>query len=220
MIHLLYHETQQPGDQAGLSLKLNSTDAMSENHEKNDGASWSVNLVPLPQREFIIARLDYDPDTGSITWNSGHLKGKEAGCRQYRKDGSPNAIRIGFQIGDKLVQFVAHRLIYSIMEVDVPFGMVIDHEDRNPFNNRWLNMRLATHSNNLCNQSFDNRKRPQSDLPRGVYRQPSKRNPFFAKIILNGKDKYIGSFNDIDVARAAYIKAANHHYGQFAPKTQ
>lgn len=45
MLDTLYHETQQPGLNTGLPLKLNSILTMSENHKKDVGHNSKVNLI-------------------------------------------------------------------------------------------------------------------------------------------------------------------------------
>lgn len=142
-------------------------------------ASWKERLVQLPSAQDLRAILSYDPDTGALTWKKN---GREAGCKQRRGNGDPNAIRVGIQIGESLKQFVAHRLIFQIMDEEVPMGMVIDHRDGNPFNNRWVNLRLCSHGLNICNQNRIAKRK--SDLPVNVY--PNGKG-FFAKVALNGK---------------------------------
>lgn len=211
MIHLLYHEAQQPAVWCGrLSLKLNSQHDMSEDRAKNDGASWSVNLVPLPTTDYLNSRLLYYPTTGSMLWKDGNRKGKEAGCKQYRSDGSPNAIRIGFADSEgTLIQYVAHRLIFAMKSVLVPFGMVIDHWDGDPFNNKWDNLRIASHPQNLVNQKHRDR-----ELPHGVYLTASGR--YLACFSHHRKTINVGTFDTAAEARASYEAKRIQVYGDFA----
>lgn len=142
-------------------------------------ASWKEGLVPVPDRSELLAILSYDRESGSLTWKRN---GKPAGCRQYRANREPNAIRIGIQRTGRLYQFVAHRLIFQMMGEIVPEGLVIDHRDGNPFNNKWENLRLSTHHKNICNQK---RIAPRkNNIPANVY--PNGRG-FFAMVKLDGR---------------------------------
>lgn len=172
-------------------------------------ASWRDGLVPLPSLENIRSKLKYFPETGSLTW-IGRRNGKEAGCKQYRYDGSPNAIRVGVELNGRLYQYVAHRLIFFLMGIEVPFGMIIDHVDDNPFNNQWKNLRLATHSQNICNQ------RPQvgNPLPKGVIKTPA--GTFSGVIRKQGKSIYTQTFRSPSEAKAARDILAKLHHGAFA----
>jgi hypothetical protein len=172
-----------------------------------NNASWNSGLVPLPSVDYLHSRLVYNPDTGELRWRD---KNRTAGCKQFRKDGSPNAIRVGFQIGEKLVQFVAHRIIAAMMGLRIPAGMVIDHRDGDPFNNKWENIRTAKHSENLANQKAQKRA-----LPKGVFFNP-RENMFMAQLRKEGKTVFQKSFKTASLAKAARDAAAVIHHGEFA----
>ena len=90
--------------------------------------------------------------------------------------------------------------------------MVIDHLDGNQSDNRLLNLRLATQSENLFN------KRAQANSKTGVkgVSLHSLTNKWVASVRQNGKQKHLGLFDSIEEARAAYIKATDEIQGQFA----
>ncbi len=95
--------------------------------------------------------LHYDETSSTfLRWrvSIGKAKiGKEAGKFQYRKDGSKSAIRVG--LFGKLYQ--AHRVIYEMLNGEIPYGMVIDHLDGNPFNNKTSNLKVKSKENNARN---------------------------------------------------------------------
>ena len=92
---------------------------------------------PLPPLEELKEFLDYNPDTGVLTWkkqvrNSVKI-GEEAGCRQhYKRD-----TRIRISINSKL--YLAHRLAYYMYHGIDPLNNDVDHEDRNSLNNKISN---------------------------------------------------------------------------------
>jgi hypothetical protein len=115
---------------------------------------------------------------------------------------------------DGKIQFM-HRQI-----MNPPINMSIDHIDGNGLNNQKSNLRLCTHSQNMCN-----RKSWGSSIYLGV----SKRNVkykskngiiiytyFFAEICVNNKDLFLGSFKSEIEAALTYNKAAMKYHGEFA----
>lgn len=175
-------------------------------------ASWKEGLTPLPEASFLHHMFTYEPDTGRLIWNKNL---KEAGCRQKRRNGEPNAVRVGIQFGEKLVQFVAHRIIWAMMNTEpVPHGMVIDHRDGNPFNNKWGNLRLATHGKNLCNQKRVSKRK--HDLPANVY--PNGRG-FFAMVKVDGvvrRSPTVHTLSEAINSRDSLLK----EHGEFAKNVE
>jgi len=74
-------------------------------------------------------------------------------------------------------------------------GMEIDHIDRNPFNQRWYNLREVTRRQNMQNTS---RSRG------GAYKNGRR---WCATILLNNQAHRLGSFSTEKEARAAYLAA-------------
>ena len=93
-------------------------------------------------------------------------------------------------------------------------GKNYDHINRNPMDNRKLNLRFATHSENM-----KNRKRFKNNTSgiTGVYFHKNKFK-WEARISNNGKVTCLGSFNNKDEAIRARLKAELEYYGEFAPQ--
>ncbi|MBN2020335.1 MAG: HNH endonuclease [Sedimentisphaerales bacterium] len=96
--------------------------------------------------------------------------------------------------------------------VNPPPGLVVDHLNRDPLDNRLANLRPATHSQNTQNST---KKKNASSKFFGVwFHKPSGK--WCASIRYNGKSIWLGSFdNEIDAA-LAYDAAARKYYGEFA----
>ena len=93
---------------------------------------------------------------------------------------------------------------------DIPIGMIRDHANRNPLDNRRHNIRAATHRQNCHNKS---RNKNKTGSFKGVHRDGKK---YHAQICVNGKSISIGKFaSEVDAA-LAYDKAARQHFGEFA----
>ena len=97
--------------------------------------------------------------------------------------------------------------------IHIPAGMVCDHINRNGLDNRKANLRAATVSQNLCNR------------PKRTTRTRSKykglewdriQRKWKARIQLNGRKIYLGSFASEIAAARAYDAAAKKYHRNFA----
>jgi hypothetical protein len=105
-----------------------------------------ANFRPLPERDWLIEHLRYNPDTGIFLRakaGQGISSNYVAGTKVYRKDtGEPKEIVI--YVGGH--SYKAHRLAWRIMTGEDPMHLSIDHINRMPFDNRISNLRLADNS--------------------------------------------------------------------------
>jgi len=100
-----------------------------------------------------------------------------------------------------------HRII-----TDCPKGMVVDHINHNPLDNRKENLRICTSAENTRNRKI---KEGCTSKYKGViYRE--KRKKYVATIVFNRKTYNLGYYkNEIDAA-IAYNEAAIKYHGEFA----
>ena len=144
--------------------------------------------------------LHYDPSTGVLTWKergdnpqwSSRRAGKRAGSvnrKQYR----------AIKAFGKMYQ--GHRLIWLIMTGDWP-AQQIDHINGIRDDNRWVNLREVSNTENLKNRKLP---RHNTSGAMGVYDMPSGR--YRAYIGHGGKRKYLGSFDTFEEAVAARKQA-------------
>lgn len=115
-------------------------------------------INPTPSKEYLDECLDYDPNTGILTWKVRpleHFKNLR-GQRVFNTQFSGKEAFIGKDIHNAKIGWIngrfyfAHRIIWKIMTGEEP-PLVIDHKDQNPSNNRWENLREATNSQNGMN---------------------------------------------------------------------
>lgn len=149
--------------------------------------------------------LRYAPETGVLTW-------------RVRK---ANRTRIGSQAGHMVGKYMrieidgtthsVSSVAWAIMTGHWPTSQV-DHKDLNQTNNRWGNLRAATVSQNCANR----RKRSNNTSGvKGVH-QLKTNGLWRARIGVNGTRRLLGDFVEKDQAAAAYAKAANDLFGEFA----
>ena len=150
-----------------------------------------------PRRDVFEARLAYSPETGLLTWKVSQSKGRAGRIAGHvRKDGY---IIVGID-GD---HYLAHRLAWLAVYGEWP-DKFIDHVDGNPSNNRIANLRLASPAVNSQNVRVARCTSVSGVL--GV-RFRNDTGKWIAKIQVNGKRLYLGSFNSDSDAHAAYVRA-------------
>lgn len=152
--------------------------------------------------------LDYDPTTGIFVWRhrpndsrtnrifNTRYAGKVAG-KIRKKDGYV-----------RIKDYLAHRLAFMFINGPIPPGMLIDHKDRVPSNNRIVNLRLATKYQN----GYNSRSYGSSGI-KNVYRHGSS---WFVEIIANGKKHYFGIYPTIEAAAIVADRERNRLHGEFA----
>lgn len=129
----------------------------------------SENPTHLPSQEELKEHLNYNPETGIMFWKKipyyvRRVKvGDEFGCISKHKEGKYYC-KLG--VFNKHHKPLTH-FIWCYMVGQYPSkGEVIDHIDRNPLNNSWINLRIVSQQQNCSNQTT--RVETKRGLPRGV----------------------------------------------------
>jgi hypothetical protein len=141
--------------------------------------------------------VSYDPETGVFKL----LKHRHGTTRQVG-DCLGSLTRHGYlETVIEQKKYYLHRLAFLYMNGKLPDG-VIDHRNRNKSDNRWVNLVCGTQQDNMENDILP---RKHGTLGyRGVHRFKDK---FRAKIVHKGKQIHLGTFDTLEEAAAAYIKA-------------
>lgn len=87
-----------------------------------------------------------------------------------------------------------------------------DHKDRNRLNNRKENLRTATYAQNMWN------RRLKEDKVMGIVKPKKDNWKWGARIRVNCKIIWLGSFLTEEEAIIARLKAEKEYYGEFAPQ--
>jgi len=160
--------------------------------------------------------LDYDPETGELTWRHRPLElfqsetRPERECKRWngRYAGRPafTAPCLGYRQGRIFKRnYRAHRVIWLMMTGEWPTDD-IDHIDQNKSNNRWANLRAVTHRENCRNPP----RRPSNSSGHTGVCFHTASGKWRAQIGTGRGPRWLGSFAAVESAAAAYRAAAMH----------
>jgi hypothetical protein len=155
--------------------------------------------------------LTYNPHNGSFIWNVRNDARQEWNTRYAGKPAG--SLHNGYLIiSIDNTRFPAHRIAWVYMTGINPQN-VIDHIDRNPKNNKFSNLRLASVAENRMNvSSYSNSK---SGIKGVSYCQTNRK--WRTEIQANYKKTCLGWFESKELAEEAYKNASLKIHGQFSP---
>lgn len=151
--------------------------------------------------------FDYNPDTGHF------LRRRTSQGRAHAGEiagyvNSTGYVKIGI-LGSK---YLAHRLAWLYVYGEWPAND-IDHIDGCRTNNRIENLRQATRGENLQNQRKAKSHNRTGFLGvREDYRLKKSPRRFIASIVIDGKQRRLGSFYTPEDAYACYLEAKRKHH--------
>lgn len=154
-------------------------------------------------RAEIMQELKYEPETGLLRWRQNRRGVKAGNIAGYKS-------KLGYiQIGFKGSLWLAHQLAWLFVH-----GVAhaeIDHIDCNPSNNKFNNLRKATHAQNNWNKGF---RSNNTSGHRGVARCGNK---WRAYITVNKSGQiHLGRFAKKEDAIAARLEAEKRYFGEYA----
>ncbi len=149
--------------------------------------------------------LTYNHDTGAFNWKSRSDVSKSWNSRYAGKEaGTLSNGYVKITINKK--QHFAHRLAYLFMEGIAPNGE-IDHIDGDKKNNRYVNLRVVTSTQNKRNMSIP---RTNSSGLMGVrYREDKKK--WVAYISIKNRFVHLGYYASRELAHSARLEAEREH---------
>jgi hypothetical protein len=109
-----------------------------------------------------------------------------------------------------------HRIFWYLQTKKDPSHFTIDHIDQNKANNKFCNLRLATHTQQRQNVFI---YKNNTTGVRGI-RWREFRQRYEARIVFDGKRIQLGSFRTFDQAVAARQSKELELYGEFSPLHQ
>jgi len=114
----------------------------------------------------------------------------------------------------KKKSFQFHRLVYEAHNGTIPEGLFIDHIDLNSQNNNIDNLRLATRSENACNQKVKKNNLSTGYKNIGL----TKNNTYTVRIKKNKKTVYDKTFKTLEEAiinRDIQLKLIHKEFANF-----
>lgn len=175
---------------------------------------------PLPSPEVLRQLLRYEPNTGRLFWRHRPLNmfsSKKAFLAWNSRYANNLAFTTdngqGYKQGAIFKRLQkAHRVIWA-MQTGIWPDQEIDHKNNDPSDNRWQNLRLATHVENARNRGS---RAGSTSVYLGVS-WAERQKKWRAEIMISrGCRKYLGYFEDEIAAALAYDAAARAHHGEFA----
>jgi hypothetical protein len=162
---------------------------------------------PMPTTEEVRELLSYNPLTGCLVWRVTVSRTARAGSLAGTVTG---------RHGDRVVcfnrrWFPAHRLAWLIQTGEWPVSE-LDHVNCDKADNRWENLRIASHRQNSQNKGVQANNR--SGFKGVSWSKAGK--AWVAQITIDGVHKYLGLFQCKIAASAAYQAAAIESFGEFA----
>jgi hypothetical protein len=149
--------------------------------------------------------LHYNVGTGTFTWlvDRGSAKaGDTAGYLEKRG-------YLGISVDG--TNYRAHQLAWIYQTGTSPPAR-IDHINGNPADNRWVNLRAATASQNRANARLP--LNSSSGFKGVSWSKHAKK--WQAQITVRGRIRHLGYFSSPEAAHVAYFSAARAHFGAFA----
>jgi len=173
---------------------------------------------PLPDADTLRKLLDYNPETGVLTWRQRPLcrfpNLRAATSWNAKYAGKPTGNHDGYRgylwVRIEGRSYKSHRVAWLIVTGKWPSAM-IDHINNDPADNRFCNLREASRSENSRNRKLN------TDSVSGFkgVRWRAARRRWEATIRVEGKLHRLGRFDTAEEAHEAYCKAARELHGEF-----
>lgn len=159
------------------------------------------------QRRANTCQFSADGDVLTITTKNGDVILADTADYDVLKKYSWCVNKQGYAVAN--INGAATKMNRYILGVDECKGKIVDHANGNTLDNRRSNLRFASHFDNARN-----RKPSVKSLFPGI--RKTKNGRFTARITVNWKEIYIGTFDTLDEAKGARIHAEEKYHGDFA----
>lgn len=167
---------------------------MSLQEQVTQPATSEYRTIPLSQGRFAIVDAEDYEWLNQWKWTAAKSRNTFYAQRTHRGNGKRTTIFM-------------HREIMRAAN-----GVMVDHRFHDGLDNRKQNLRVSTNTQNQYNSKVSRRNKSGF---RGVSWN-SKASKWYAAIRADGKDRFLGSFDDPSIAHEAWKKAAKGLHKEFA----
>lgn len=172
----------------------------------------------LPPHDYLLESFVYTPDIGVLIWKERpeHHFNTYQGFLSFNSrfpDTVAGALsgRGYIHVKVKDGRYRAHRLIWKMVTGEEPLDE-IDHIDNDIANNRWNNLRQATHQENACNAPLS--KRNSSGYKGCSFNE--KYGLYQVDIQVNKVKHYLGRYASAEEAHQVYCDASTKLHKEFS----
>lgn len=166
-----------------------------------------MRIKELPSLSYLLETFTYNADTGELRWKVAPGNRVKAGSIA----GSPD-MKGHIQVKIKGTFFMAHRIVWFMSYGEDPKDHQVDHINRECGDNRLSNLRLATHSENICNGRVGTRN---SSGVKGVSFVPN-RKVWIGRVKVNHKMHWTKACKTLEEAESVTIELRERLHKQFA----
>lgn len=157
--------------------------------------SASIAYIELTKGQFCLVDIDDADELEKSLWHSSWDKHSKSFRAQTNIPLGPRKQRR---------EYMHSRLI------DVPAGMLPDHRNRNPLDNRRSNLRVATPRQNAINRSM---RSDNKSGYKGVYFLKNQTSHLKWVAMIDGE--FLGCYSSPEEAHVVYFEAAKRLHGDF-----
>lgn len=152
-----------------------------------------------PSKEYFDQHLNYDAETGTLTWITDQGKRKSGTIA-----GTKNETTGYWYIVLNYKKYYLHRVAWIIKTGEILTELDdIDHDNGNKDDNSFINLIKKTHQANRCN----NKVRSDSPLGYPGIKIEKRTGKFYARISVYGTEFSLGTHDTFEAAKEARVKA-------------
>lgn len=175
-----------------------------------------------PALEILRNRVRYDAGTGVISWakdpgkegflcESSYLAWITRFSEMPVGKRSRGYVVVTISVNGREIHCMGHRVAWALQTGGWP-ECEIDHRDGDRANNKWDNLREATHQQNQWNKGVSAKN---SSGFKGVHMH-TQNGKWIAQISISGKTKHLGCFETAEMASLEYQRASKKFHQSFS----